>query len=168
MSGEESDYYEPVCDALQTRFEERVDGNIHLEVTGSGTYSNRLQAQIPSGREMIFEVIGRGSSPDVAGFIERESTTDFIIVEIKPDRMSNLKPVYQCQRYVDLFRAQHGFVVAPAAISEKIRRLCQLTGVLYQDSTHSHLSIAEFDEEHGFFSNWHKEDPFEKDLYWRD
>lgn len=117
---------------------------------------------------MIFEVIGRGSSPDVTGFVEREHTTDFIVVEIKPDRMSNLKPVYQCQRYVDLFQARHGFVVTPAAVPEKIRRLCQLTGVLYQDSVRSHLSVTGFDEENEVFADWHDENPFEKDFYWPD
>lgn len=167
MSGKsESDYYEPVKDALEDEFSDRVDDGYYLEVTGPGTYSETVQERIPRGRELVYEVIQRGSSPDITGFVEREHRADFVVVEIKPDRLSNLEAIYQCQRYIDIFGAKHGFVVTPERIPSKIKRFCEQEGILHQDSIHEHLTLCEFDEENSEIVDWYEGDPFDIDRYW--
>lgn len=162
----ESDYYDPVRDTLAGEFEDRVDDNFHLEVTGSGRYSEPVQERIPRGRELVYEVIQRGSSPDITGFVEQEHRADFVVIEIKPDGLSNLEAIYQCQRYVDVFGAKHGFVVTPERIPSKIKRFCEQAGILKQDSIYEHLTLCEFDEESSEIVDWYEENPFDVDRYW--
>lgn len=162
----ESDYYDPVRDALAGEFEDRVGDDFHLEVTAPGKYSETVQEHIPRGRELVYEVIQRGSSPDITGFVKRDHRADFVVVEIKPDRLSNLKAIYQCQRYVDVFGAKHGFVVTPERIPSKIKRFCEQEGILYQDSIYEHLTLCEFDEESGQTVDWYEDNPFDVDRYW--
>lgn len=181
MGRKESELYKPIKKALETEFERPV----YLEITGPGSYSNKIQESIPSSREMIFEVMNRGSSPDLTGYIthgvaafllshprrdlpeysEAAYVPDFIVVEIKDEQLANLEPVYQCQRYIDLFNARHGFVITPEPVPEKIKRLCEITGVLDQEPD-SHLTLAKYDEQKERVMNWHPENPFDKDLYW--
>lgn len=161
----EADYYDTIREALIEKFQTRVD-DTYLQVTASGSYPDPIHEKVPSGRELIFEFFNRGSSPDLTGFVEKEHGVDFIVVEVKPDSLTNLKPVYQLLRYSDMFTATHGFLITPDPIPTRIQRLCNMTNVLLHPPRLSHLTLGVCDGDSGEFTDWFRGNPFVEDRYW--
>ena len=68
------------------------------------TFSNRLKSQIPQHRDLIFNFL-REAAPDITGFIRKEYSTDFVVVDVK-NAVIKLDDIYQTRKYAELFDAK--------------------------------------------------------------
>src|SRR5262249_19284495 len=142
-------------EALKSRFAE-----FHVEITASKNFTNKLKAQIPEHRNLIFHFL-REAPPDLTGFVKGEyNATDFLVAEFKKGRL-RLDDVYQARKYAELFDAKYALLITTEEIPEELKRLSK---VVYSLLHLSHWSrkfvIARFDEERDAFVEWFEEHPF--------
>ena len=147
--------------------------NFHLEITADKKFSNKLKAEIPPGREIIFSFL-KEAAPDITGFIKRDPLSHFITIEVK-NRRIKIDNIYQIKKYRDLFNAKFAFLISTRPIPEEIKRILKVIPPL-SPTEHETLALVRFDEsklmvEHiqgppNPFIDWYPEDPFKKDLYW--
>ena len=161
----EREYYQLIKAKLESLFKMRTD-NFHLEITANKRFSNKLKAQVRSNRDIIFLFL-KEASPDITGFIKREYSSDFVIVEFKKEKIK-IDHIYQTRKYRDLFDAKFAFLVSLQPIPEEIKRLHKVEFMLlHSPSIYRAFALAHFDEKSGNFVEWYPENPFEKDLCWR-
>ena len=165
-SKKEREYYERIKTELEELLKKRVGDKVYLEITASKVFSNRLKAAIPDHRDIIYLFL-KEASPDLTGFIEQQYSRDFIVVEIKRDKIK-LDYVYQTRKYQDLFDSKFAFLISLQPIPEEIKRLHKTAYRLLQSPSIYHTFVlAHFDEKTGSFAEWYPENPFDEDLYWR-
>lgn len=148
--------------------------NFHLEITADKKFSNKLKAEIPTGREIIFAFL-KEAAPDITGFIKRRPFSDLITIEVKNHEI-RIDDIYQIKKYRDLFNAKFAFLISTRPIPEEIKRILKVIPPLCPTG-HETLVLVRFEErklteEHlqgppNPFIEWYPEDPFEKDLYWK-
>ncbi len=161
----EKEYYPLIKSKLEELLKIRT-ANIYLEITASKKFSNKLKAEIPKGREIIFQFL-REASPDITGFIKNKYSSDFIVVEFKREKIK-LDDIYQARKYKDLFAAKFALLVTLRPIPEEIKRLHKATYPLLSSlSTYEAFVLVNFNEESGEFKEWYPESPFENDIYWK-
>jgi hypothetical protein len=163
----EQDYYEIVKLKIEALLNDRIS-NVHLEITAAGKFSPKLKKEVPQSREIIFSFL-KGKSkafPDITGFIKGEYITWFIIIEVKKEEI-NLDDIYQSMKYRDLFDSKFTFLVSLKPIKEEIKRFCRISNILIPSSIYQFFCLAEFDEKVGEFIDWFRENPFEKETYWK-
>ena len=165
MNAKESSYY-PL---MQQKFAELFESKgckAYLEVTASKRFSNKLKSKISDYRHIIFYFL-RDVAPDITGFVERDTFTDFVIIEVKNEEMK-LDHIYQARKYADLFEAKFAFLVSTKEIPEEIKALSKVVyPVLSAPSIYQARTLVYFNEETQSFEDWYPENPFEKELYWR-
>lgn len=163
-SKKEQEYYTPVMVKLRQLFESR-GAKVYLEVTAR-RFSNHLKGQVPQHRNIIFSFLG-SARPDITGFVERQYSKDFIVVEVK-DQAIKLPDIYQLRRYTDLFDARFAFAVSTVEIPAEIKALAKVVmPLLLRNYPLPNLALTHFDPDRGDFSEWFDENPFDKDYYWR-
>lgn len=159
----EKEYYEPIKKKFEELFKGK--GEVHLEITANKKFSNKLKAQIPDYRHIIFYFL-KEVAPDISGFIKTEYGTNFIVIEVK-DEILKLDHVYQARKYAELFDAKFAFLVSTQEIPEEIKRLSKIVYPLLSLSVYEKLILVQFDKDTNNFVEWYPENPFEKHLYWR-
>jgi hypothetical protein len=92
----EKDYY-PELKSLLEQLLKSSCGEFHLEITAAKTFSNKLKAQIPEHRNLIFHFL-REAPPDITGFTKEQYTTDFLVAEFKKETL-RLDDIYQVRKY---------------------------------------------------------------------
>ena len=161
----EKDYY-PV---LKRKFIELIKAKgceVHLEITADKGFTNKIKSKIPYDRHIIFYFL-RDVRPDITGFIEKDSFSDFVIIEIK-NEVIKLDHIYKIRMYDDLFDAKFAFLVSTKEIPEEIKGLSRVIyPLLSTSSIYRSRTLVYFDGETQSFKDWYPENPFEKDLYWR-
>ena len=161
----EEEYYPPI----KTKIEELLTSkavNFYLEITANKKFSNKLKAEIREGRDIIFQIL-KEASPDITGFIKKDSWADFIVIEFKRENLK-LDDIYQTRKYRDLFAAKFAFLISLEPIPEEIKRLRKVTFELLSMPHYTHaFTLAQFNEETQNFIEWYPENPFEKDTCWK-
>jgi transcriptional regulator len=163
----EAKYYQIIKKKIEELFREKGI-NILLEITAEKGFTSELKRAIPETREIIFPFLGK--KPDISGFVEKEYSKDFVIIEVKEE--IKLDGIYQAKLYKEVFDARYTFLVSLMPIPEEIRRLCKSTyNILHsaQDSIYSFFVLTYFNKEINDFVDWFEENPFEKgtDSYWK-
>lgn len=162
----EQDYYS----ILKQRFTELFESKgckVYLEITAGG-FTDRLKEQIPQSRNIIFSFLGaRGIFPDITGFVEKEYSKDFIVVEAKNERVK-LDHIYQLRKYADLLDAKFALLVSTKEIPAEIKALSKVEWkLLGRNYPLPQLTLVRFNRDVNQFVEWFEENPFEKELYWR-
>ena len=92
----EREYYEIIRDRLTELLGSQPD-SFHLEITADKRFSNILKEGIGQYREIIFYFL-REAAPDITGFIKKQYSTEFIVVEVKRD-IVKIEDIYQTRKY---------------------------------------------------------------------
>jgi len=101
----ERDWYGPVEAKLGEQLFGVVD-NVYLETGATKSFSERVKAAIPAGREIVFSFLSR--RPDILGYVNREYSKDLITVEVK-EKSLTIEDIYQAKMYKEVFGARYGF-----------------------------------------------------------
>ncbi len=157
----EKDYYEPI----RIEFEKLLSakGTAHLEITANKFYSNKIKAEIPHERNLIFNFL-REAPPDILGFVKSgivgiTLSTDFVVIEVK-DEILKLDHIYQVRKYAELFHAERAFLVSTKEIPEELKRLSKVVTSLL-DLPRNKLILAQFDSITNKVVAWYEENPFD-------
>jgi len=163
MKEKEKDYYPLIGQKFKELFE--LKGcKVSLELTADKKFSNKIKSKIPNHRQIIFSFL-RNVAPDITGFIEKDSLTDFVIMEIKKEQIK-LDHIYQARKYAELFDAKFAFLVSTKEIPEEIKRLSKVVHpLLHAQSIYQHRTLVHFDKETESLEDWYPENPFEKEYY---
>ncbi len=145
-------------------------GTCHLEITASGTFSEKLKAKVK--QDIVFTFIKRmkGSesrSPDIAGFSADTSilgADHFITIEFKDEPLT-LWHVYQAKMYAELFDAEFGLLVSTKPIPAELKRLHQVHFILNRFRHGTRLCLVEFDPKTSkiIHDSWFPDPPFTYD-----
>ena len=164
----EAELYEPVMSCLREAFA-AVGKTVRLEVGATMGLSEQVKRAIPEGKEIVFSFL-RQHRPDIIGVIEGEPLLSrLFIAEVKAKSLT-LENVYQTKRYKDLLEAKAGFLVTIHPIPEDLRRLCSQNWDILSsasDSAYKFLAICRFDIGTGKFIDWFRENPFQKEHFWK-
>lgn len=164
MNEKEKSYY-PLVKQQVTELFESKGCKVYLEITANKKFSNKIKGKIPDHRQIIFSFLNN-VAPDITGFIEKGSLTDFVIIEIKKEKIK-LYHIYQARKYAELFEAKLAFLVSTKQIPEEIKRLSKVTHpLLNRESMYQSLTLVHFDKETESLEDWYSENPFEKDYHW--
>lgn len=165
MKEREKEYYELIKFKIEDLLNTRIN-NFYLEITANKIFSNKLKAKIQPGRNIIFQFL-KEVAPDITGFIENKYSSDFIVVEIKNEKIK-LDHIYQTKKYKDLFDSKFTFLVSSEHIPEEIKRLDKAAhSLLSSSSIYQAFVLVYFNDKIKEFVEWYPENPFEKDLYWK-
>ena len=159
QKGERS-YYESVRDWLEQILKEKY-ASFHLEVTANKQFSNVLQSQIDSHRELIFAFL-KEAAPDITGFVKKDSASlrEFVVVEVKTAPIK-LDDIYQTRKYAELFDARYALLISTSEIPEKITRLSRVVIPLLMLPAYKQLTLVRFADD-GRATTWLPECPFGK------
>ena len=161
---QEKEYYNIIKDHIEKLLGNRVN-NFHLEITANKVFTNHLKAEIAQHRDIIFHFLKK-AAPDITGFIKKDHSSDFFVIEIKKNLLK-LDDIYQARKYTDLFNSKLTFLISLKPIPEEIKRLHRVTyEILSLPTIYRAFVLAQFDKEKGGFVEWYPENPFEKDTYW--
>jgi len=140
---------------------------VHLEITADG-FSNMLKDAIPDHKGIIFGFLGaKGARPDITGFVAEKYSKDFVVAEVKNERMK-LDDVYQLRKYADLFDAKFAFLVSAEEIPSEIKKLSKVASfLLWRPSPFPQLTLVLYDSASRGFTQWFEKNPFEAEVYWR-
>jgi len=152
--------YESVKDWLEQILKEKF-ASYHLEVTAHKRFSNVLQSQIDSNRDLIFAFL-REAAPDITGFVKEDSSSsrEFIAVEVKTTPIK-LDDIYQARKYAELFDARYALLVSTAEIPAKVIRLSKVVFPLLALPAYKQLTLVRF-QENGRRIEWFPDYPFGK------
>jgi len=165
---QEKKYYKIIKKKFEDLFKEKFE-DIYFEITASGNFSPKLKSKIPQNRDIIFSFLkGKGkSSPDITGYVQKQYSSDFVIIEIKKEEIK-LDDIYQTKKYKDLFDSRFTFLVSLKPIPEEIKRLCKIAcNILHTLSIYQSFVLIQFDEKSNKFVEWFEENIFEKDYIWK-
>jgi hypothetical protein len=157
----EKDYYPALKSQLEGLLKSKF-GEFHLEITANKKFSNKLKAEIPEHRNLIFHFL-REAPPDIAGFIREQYTTGFFVAEFKKATL-RLDDIYQARKYAELFEAKYALLITTEEIPEELKRLSRVVYSLLSLPGYHKLVLARFDEQGGQFVDWFEENPFLKDV----
>ncbi|MEE9324436.1 MAG: hypothetical protein V3U90_02610 [Dehalococcoidia bacterium] len=154
----EKSLYQPVKTELEAIIKAKFP-EFHLEITAKKSFSNELKSHIPQGRDIIFLFL-KEASPDITGFIKQQNGVDFLIAEIKAEKIK-LNDIYQTKKYAELFDARYALLVSTKEIPVEIKRLSKVVYSMLSLPAYKTLTIANFDSHRGFVE-WFPENPFLK------
>src|SRR5712664_2696650 len=142
----ERSYYESVKNWLEQILKEKY-ASFHLEVTAYRQFSNVLQSQIDSHRELIFAFL-KEAAPDITGFVKKDSASlrEFVVVEVKTTPIK-LDDIYQTRKYAELFDARYALLISTSEIPEKITRLSRVVIPLFMLPAYKQLTLVRFADE---------------------
>lgn len=154
----EKDYYQPIKSYLERLLREQ-GCEFHLEITAAKKFSNTLKRGVASHRNIVFHFL-RDAAPDIAGFIKGKYSVDFVVVEIK-DQKLKLDNIYQARKYAELLDAKYAILVSTVEIPEEIKRLQQSVYALLSLPASKTLALARFDRETNALVDWFPKNPFD-------
>lgn len=157
----ESEYYEVIKIKLEELIRTKFS-NFYLEITANKNFSNKLKAGISERRNIIFNFL-KEAAPDITGFIKGEYSSDFIVTEIKKEKIK-IDDIYQTKKYAQLFDAKYAFLISTQEIPEEIKRLStEVYSILLTNCSYAHerITIVYFDDEKENFVEWFEKNPFE-------
>lgn len=161
----EAQYYNLIKNKIEESFKNREGDRVYFEVTATAI-SEKIQDKIPEGKEIIFDFFSR-RRPDIIGIIEKNHWSDYIIVEVKGNKIT-LEDIYQTKKYRDLLEAKFTFLISLKPLSARIKRVCKkIYPILGTRTIYDAFVLVHFDKETETFKEWYPENPFEKDLYWK-
>lgn len=155
----EREYYKAIKVSLEELLKSKFN-NFHLEITAERNFSNKLKANIGQYRDIIFYFL-KEAAPDITGFIKGEYSLDFLVVEIKREKIK-LDDVYQTRKYAELFDARYALLISTEEIPEEIRRLHRVVYSLLSLPAYKTLTLCRVDTETMKFIEWFPENPFTK------
>jgi hypothetical protein len=131
--------------------------SFHVEITADRQFSNVLQAQIDSNRDLIFAFL-KEAAPDITGFVKKDSTSprEFLVVEVKTTPIK-LDDIYQVRKYAELFDARYALLVSDWEIPEKIVRLSRVVFPLLTLPAYKQITLVNWA---GTAFTWFPECPF--------
>ena len=153
----EKDYY-PGLKALLEGILNPTFSEFHVEITATKTFGNKLKAEIPEHRNLIFHFL-KEAPPDITGFIKQQYTTDFLVAEFKKETL-RLDDIYQARKYAELFDAKYALLITTEEIPEELKRLCKIVYSLLSLPAYRKLTLVQFDEHREQFVDWFEENPF--------
>lgn len=156
----EKDYYSDLKSLLEKHLQSAFGESYHLEITATKSFSNKLKAQIPERRNLIFHFL-KEAPPDITGFTKEQYTTDFFVAEFKKETL-RLDDIYQVRKYAELFDAKYALLITTEEIPEELKRLSKIVYSLLSLPGYSKLTLARFDQQQGQFVDWFEENPFVK------
>lgn len=169
----ERKYYEIMRAQVEKIFKVKVS-DLLLEITADAEFSDELKYEISKNRQIIFSFLKK-APPDITGFIKKDSSSDFIVVDVKREKIK-LEHIYQLRKYRDVFNAKFAFLISLRPIPAEIKRLCELESKILSDVSwrYPNLTLVSADEKmlsytsnpKDVFIDWYPENPFENDLYW--
>jgi hypothetical protein len=157
----EKDYYADLKNALEQILKARF-ADFHVEITATKVFSNKLKAEIPEHRNLIFHFL-REAPPDITGFIKSQYTTDFLIAEFKKEVL-RLDHIYQARKYAELFEAKYALLITTEEIPEELKRLCKLLYSLLALPAYRRLALVRLDEAKGELVDWFEDNPFANEV----
>jgi len=160
MAMKERQYYEIIREQLNTLLGNKYD-SFHIEITADKRFSNVLKSEIGQYREIIFYFL-KEAAPDITGFIKKQYSTEFVVVEIKRNAIK-LDDIYQTRKYAELFDARYALLISPMEIPEEIKRLHRVVYSLLALPAYKTLTIVHYDEETTDFVEWFPSNPFEEE-----
>ena len=139
----EKELYNSVLKALEQKF--MTLGDVHLENTSNGRFSEGLKEQLDDYSLFILNV--ERMSPDLTGYLIKKETYRedkyIIVVEIKRDRPT-LKDIYQTKRYAEILQATYALLISPKKLSAERRKfLMKRKGEITQFYTNKHVLIGQ-------------------------
>lgn len=155
----EREYYETIKAMLEELLKSKFS-DFYLEITADKKFSNKLKANISQYRDIIFYFL-KEAAPDITGFIKQQYSTDFLVVEIKREKMK-LDDIYQTRKYAELFDARYALLISTEEIPEEVRRLHRVVYSLLSLPAYKTLTLCEIDKETMEFIEWFPETPFIK------
>jgi hypothetical protein len=156
----EKDYYLGLKCVLEQLLKTVYGELFHLEITATRTFSNKLKAQIPDYRNLIFHFL-KEAPPDLTGFTKEQYSTDFFVAEFKKETL-RLDDIYQVRKYAELFDAKRALLITTEEIPEELKRLSKVVHSLLSLPGYHRLTLVQFDEQQGQFVDWFEENPFLK------
>jgi hypothetical protein len=159
----EKDYYPALKGLLEELLKLRF-GEFHLEITATKKFSNRLKAEIPEHRNLIFRFLNE-APPDITGFVREQYTTTFFVAEFKKEIL-RLDDIYQTRKYAELFGAKYALLITTEEIPEELKRLSKIFHPLLSLPGYERMNFVQFDEQKGQFVDWFEENPFLKAVCW--
>jgi hypothetical protein len=167
----ESDYYEGIKEALAPILKgwqkpTRKEEYCHVEITANRKFSNKLKSKIRSGSDIIFNFLEE-AAPDITAIVGDQYLTFFVVVEFKAERLK-LDDIYQIRKYAELFDAWFALLVSTEEIPEELQRLSNRIPELLARFTPGQkpLTLVQFDESSGHFTDWFPDNPFESNRSW--
>jgi hypothetical protein len=160
----EDEYYGIVQQKLSQMFESKGYAP-YFEITATRTFSNTLKSKIPDSRHIIFYFL-KDVAPDITGFITKNSSTHFVVIEIKNEEIK-LDYIYQARKYAELFDTKFAFLVSTEELPEEIKRLQKIVYSLLNVGSYREFVLVHYDGDTGSFRDWYPENPFEKEYLWR-
>ena len=164
MTAQKSQSEWSCCEAVKDWLERILKdkfSSYHIEVTARKRFSNVLQNQIDSSRDLIFAFL-KEAAPDITGFVKKDSSSprEFVVVEVKTTPIK-LDDIYQAKKYAELFAAGYALLLSTAEIPAKIVRLSNVVFPLLALPVYKKLTLVRFEED-GRRIEWFPEDPFQK------
>ena len=129
----------------------------HLEITANGNFSATLKMQIPEHRDIIFTFL-KEVAPDITGFVIKDHTFEFIVVEFK-DTKIRLDDIYQTRKYAELFDARYALLVSTEEMPVEIIRLSSVVPYLLPIPGYGKLTLVQLSKD-GKSSTWFPTSPF--------
>jgi hypothetical protein len=160
----EKSYYPLILQKFTELFESK-GYKIHFEITATKKFSNKLKSKIPEYQHIIFYFL-KDVAPDITGFISRDGSTYFVVIEVKNEEIK-LDHIYQTRKYAELFDARFAFLISTKEIPEEIKRLSKIIYSLLSLPAYRRLTLIQFDIKTKSFQDWYPENPFEVEYYWR-
>jgi len=164
MKPKEEDYYSPIVRKFTELFVSK-GCKTHFEITADKKFSNKLKSKISDYRHIIFYFL-KDVAPDIVGFVGKDSSTDFVIIEVKNEDIK-LDHIYQTRKYAELFDAKFAFLISTEELPEEIKRLSKVVSSLLSLPAYRSLTLVQFDEGTKSLKDWYPENPFEIEYYWR-
>ena len=115
MTKIEAPFYSPIKHFMETLLADSGCSNIHLEITGTNSFSNYLKEKFGE----VLTLLDKSFSPDISGTYEK-GEEKIIIVEIKPTEMT-IRDIYQTLTYYELVNADIGILVTPKEIPVRLK-----------------------------------------------
>ena len=156
----ESQYYEKIKVVLQDLLKDKFK-EIHLEITAQKKFSNILKSEITKHghRDIIFRFL-KEAAPDITGFIKDDSSSSFIVVEVKKE-IIKLDNIYQTKKYADLFDAKYALLISIKEIPDEIKRLSKvIPALLSLNNWRKRFVLIHFNYENKELIDWYPENPF--------
>lgn len=150
-------YYESIKSAFEKLF--KAKGEPYFEITAKKTLSKKLKKELLKNRDIIFSFL-REVAPDITGFVKKDYSTDFIIIEVK-DKTIKLENIYQVKKYAELFGAKYAFLVSTKEIPLEIEKLLRVVLDISSLPLYGKLILVEFDKDTNSFVEWVDKNPFE-------
>lgn len=141
----EEEFYEPIRKALEKVFIEYLEskGNCYLENTSKGIFSDKLKRALDDSALHIIRV--ERFSPDLTGFIRKDSSIQIITVEVKQE--IKIRHIYKAKLYAEILNAKYGLLISPKPIPEDIRRFIKhRSAVIESRYPTEKIVILQFDE----------------------